>query len=287
MALLQSGTRIYGFANVDTQINVSSGNAVINATGFFVNNFVMASNSYVQTLTSVGYVSNTYLSSANISRTGTLTQSTANIIFSGYSTIVANNTGGNPGQILYSNGVGGMYWANASAGFTNGQSISVNTFQFTGQVLAANGYTGSVGVYLAGNTTGGVSWAIAPAQGPTGYTGSIGATTGYTGSPGSNYDLGINSQTTSYSLQSSDDGKFISTTAGVTVPSSIFNAGQSVSIYNNSSSSITITQGSGVTMYIVGTATTGNRTLAQRGFATVFCVNASSSTFIITGGGVS
>jgi len=74
------------------------------------------------------------------------------------------------------------------------------------------------------------------------------------------------------------------TIGGVTVPSGVFSAGQTVTIYNNSSSNQTITQGSGVTMYLVGTATTGNRTLAQRGLATVFCV--ASNTFVITGGGL-
>jgi hypothetical protein len=93
-----------------------------------------------------------------------------------------------------------------------------------------------------------------------------------------------NSQSTSYSLVAADHGKHISTTAGVTVPAGVFNIGDSVTIYNNSGSSITITQGSSVTMYQVGTANTGNRTLAQRGLATVFCV--ASNTFVITGGGI-
>jgi hypothetical protein len=39
-----------------------------------------------------------------------------------------------------------------------------------------------------------------------------------------------------------------------------------------------------VTMYLVGTATTGNRTLAQRGVATILCVG--TNTFVCTGGGV-
>jgi hypothetical protein len=98
-------------------------------------------------------------------------------------------------------------------------------------------------------------------------------------------DLPQNSQTSAYSLVASDDGKFINiTTGGVTVPSGVFSAGQTVTIYNNSGSNQTITQGSGVTMYLVGSATTGNRTLAQRGLATVFCV--ASNTFVITGGGL-
>lgn len=94
-----------------------------------------------------------------------------------------------------------------------------------------------------------------------------------------------NAQTSSYVLVYSDNGKHISiTTGGVTVPSSVFNIGDTVSIYNNSSSNQTITQGSGVTMYLVGMASTGNRTLAQRGLCTILCVD--TNTFVITGGGL-
>lgn len=95
----------------------------------------------------------------------------------------------------------------------------------------------------------------------------------------------VNSQTTGYTLVATDAGKYISiTTGGVTVPASVFSVGDSVTIYNDSSSNQTITQGGSVTMYLVGTATTGNRTLAQRGLATVFCVG--TNTFVITGGGL-
>jgi hypothetical protein len=95
-----------------------------------------------------------------------------------------------------------------------------------------------------------------------------------------------NSQTGSYTLQATDSGKYISiTTGGVTVPSSIFTAGQTISIYNNSSSNQTITQGSGVTLQLVASATTGSRTLAGYGLATILCV--ASNTFLVTGGGVS
>jgi hypothetical protein len=95
----------------------------------------------------------------------------------------------------------------------------------------------------------------------------------------------INSQSSGYVLISSDSGKFISiTTGGVTIPSNVFTSGQSVSIYNDSTSSQTITQGSGATLYQVGTVNTGNRTLAQRGLCTVLCVG--TNTFVITGGGL-
>jgi hypothetical protein len=104
-------------------------------------------------------------------------------------------------------------------------------------------------------------------------------------SKGNVRDIPQNSQTTSYTLVVGDAGKHISTTAGVTVPASVFSAGNAVTIYNNSASSITITQGTSATMYQVGTANTGNRTLAQRGLVTILCV--ASNTFVISGGGLS
>jgi hypothetical protein len=95
-------------------------------------------------------------------------------------------------------------------------------------------------------------------------------------------DIPQNSQSGAYTLVASDNGKHISiTTGGVTVPAGVFTAGKSVVIFNNSASSQTITQGTSVTMYLSGTATTGNRTLAQYGLCTVLCYAANS--FVISG----
>jgi hypothetical protein len=86
----------------------------------------------------------------------------------------------------------------------------------------------------------------------------------------------------------SDVGKHISiTTGGVTVNASVFSAGDVFTIYNNSGSSQTITAGASVTFQLAGTATTGNRTLAQRGLGTVLCVvGGATPTFVISGAGV-
>jgi len=95
-----------------------------------------------------------------------------------------------------------------------------------------------------------------------------------------------NSQTSAYILAASDIGKYISiTTGGVTINTGVFNAGDVVSIYNNSGSNQTITQGTSVTLRQAGTANTGNRTLAQYGVCTVLCVG--SETFVISGAGLS
>ena len=94
-----------------------------------------------------------------------------------------------------------------------------------------------------------------------------------------------NSQSSSYTLVATDNGKYISiTTGGIIVPAGIFSVGQVVSVYNNSGSSQTISA-SGTTLRLVGTATTGNRTLSSYGLATILCV--ASNTFVVTGGGVS
>ena len=95
-----------------------------------------------------------------------------------------------------------------------------------------------------------------------------------------------NSQTSAYILAASDIGKHVSiTTGGVTINTGIFSAGDAVSIYNNSGSNQTITQGTSVTLRQAGTANTGNRTLAQYGVCTVLCVG--SETFVISGAGLS
>ena len=97
-------------------------------------------------------------------------------------------------------------------------------------------------------------------------------------------DLVNSTKTAAYALAATDNGKLINiTTGGVTIRT-VFTAGQNVTIYNNSGSSQTITQGTSVTMYLAGTATTGNRTLAQRGICTVLCVD--TNTFVCSGAGV-
>jgi hypothetical protein len=89
-----------------------------------------------------------------------------------------------------------------------------------------------------------------------------------------------------YTLVATDNGQCIITNSGVTVPNSVFAAGNVVTIYNNSGSTITITQGSGLTLQFAGQAssTTGNRSLSLYGITTVLFLSASSA--VITGAGL-
>jgi hypothetical protein len=94
----------------------------------------------------------------------------------------------------------------------------------------------------------------------------------------------VNTSAIVRTLASTDTGEIISTTANVTVNGALLTTGFIVSVFNNSSANITITSGAGVTMYLAGTASTGNRTLAQRGLTTLSCV--ASNTFVISGAGL-
>jgi len=129
----------------------------------------------------------------------------------------------------------------------------------------ANALTIGTGLTLSSGTT---------------FNGSAAVTVNATGST-------INPQTGAYVLVASDAGKTISiTTGGVTVPNSVFSAGNIVTIYNDSGSSQTITQGSGVTLQWAGqsSSTTGNRTLGLYGIATLIYISASVA--VISGAGL-
>jgi hypothetical protein len=83
-------------------------------------------------------------------------------------------------------------------------------------------------------------------------------------------------KTAAYSLQTTDNGKYISTQSGtITVPNNTFAAGNVVSVYNDSANTISLTLSTS-SAFIAGTNT--NRTgaaLATRGVCTVLFINPS------------
>jgi len=80
----------------------------------------------------------------------------------------------------------------------------------------------------------------------------------------------MNTQSSAYTLVAGDAGKAISiSSGGVTVPNSVFSAGDAVTIINNSDSDQTITATIS-NLYNTADASTGNRTLAGRGMATIW-----------------
>ncbi len=96
-----------------------------------------------------------------------------------------------------------------------------------------------------------------------------------------------NTQTggSAYTLVAADSGKLIARSGGsVTIPNSVFTTGDMVTILNNSGSDITLTA-SVSTLYNTADGSTGNRTLAARGMATIYFTGGTSA--YISGSGLS
>lgn len=116
-------------------------------------------------------------------------------------------------------------------------------------------------------------------------SGTLTASVGFVDAIGNVRNVPLNSQTANYTLVASDNGKVISiTTGGVIVPSGVFSASNTISIYNNSASSQTISQGGATLIRLAGTTTTGSRTLLSYGLMTLVCVG--GDVFVATGAGL-
>ena len=248
----------------------------------------------------------TYVGSlAAVTPTGGTFAITGNLSVSGTTTTV-NSTNTTIADTLIELGTGRTGAPSGDTGLILERGDSTNAFigwdesadKFTFATTTATGAstgdltltTGTLVANVEGTLTGNASTATNLAGTPNLSVGTIGCGT-ITGtgeisdSKGDVRRVPQVSQTSQYTLQGSDAGKHISiTSGGVIVPSGIFVAGMAVSIYNNSGSDQTITQGSSTTLRLVGKSDTGNRTLAQRGLCTVLCV--ASNEFVITGGGL-
>jgi hypothetical protein len=100
---------------------------------------------------------------------------------------------------------------------------------------------------------------------------------------GTDYTIGFRSipQSLNTTAAASDIGKHLYVSATTTVPSGVFVAGNEFLVVNSSGSTVTLTQGAGTTLRLGGTATTGSRTIAAYGVASVLCVG--TETFYVTG----
>jgi len=107
---------------------------------------------------------------------------------------------------------------------------------------------------------------------------------------GTQYQFGFRnmpqSGTSSGNLALGDSGKHVYVSSGVTIPpnSSVpFEIGAVITVVSNATS-LTITQGSGVTLKWANSVSTGNRTLASNGIAT--CLKVATDTWYIFGIGL-
>jgi hypothetical protein len=98
----------------------------------------------------------------------------------------------------------------------------------------------------------------------------------------------ISTQAAAYGLALTDCGKVIAAASTIFVPNSIFFAGNTLFIYNNTTTSITITQNTNTVLNYGGLANT-NRTLSPNGFATLVCIigrGTGGNTFVLSGNGI-
>lgn len=92
-------------------------------------------------------------------------------------------------------------------------------------------------------------------------------------------------------IATADAGKhFYSTSASNLIltiannASQAFETGSALTIINQGTGNITVAQGSGVSLYLAGNATAGNRTISTFGMAT--CIKVATNTWFINGTGV-
>ena len=117
-------------------------------------------------------------------------------------------------------------------------------------------------------------------------TGTCAATTGaFTDITGRHGRAPTNTQGSTYTLVAGDAGKLVRASGNVTLDQSVFAEGDMLVIYNDTSSDITLIQGTSVTLRLAGDAATGTRTIAQRGVCTVF--NLAADHAVVGGVGVS
>jgi hypothetical protein len=160
--------------------------------------------------------------------------------------------------------------------------------------VSATKFTGPLTGNVVGNLTGTVLTAAQPNITSVGTLSGLSVTDGITSGGivsdryGSLRSIPLNTQSSAYILTANDNGNLVSITTGnVTVNADVFGSpyGQAISVFNNSANTMSIVQGTSVTLRLAGTAATGTRSLARYGVASLICVAA--NTFVISGAGIS
>jgi len=118
--------------------------------------------------------------------------------------------------------------------------------------------------------------------------GALSVTSTVSDSKGDLRSVPINSESSSYTLVAADAGKAVAlnfTNGSCTINTSIFAAGDVVTIINASTTDKTITKGSGLNLYNTADGTDANRTLSAKGMATLIFVSHDGA--YISGAGLS
>ena len=83
-----------------------------------------------------------------------------------------------------------------------------------------------------------------------------------------------------YTVQSTDNGKFLYATGDINMPSNIFNVGDTVTIFNSTGSTININEASGTVLYLSGLGLNGSAVIDSKGLCTILCVD--TNIYVIT-----
>ena len=220
---------------------------------------------------------------------------TAGAVAVGDGTTLAFTAAGTAGYVLTSNGAGVPTWSDNGAGtVTSASVVSANGFAgtvATSTTTPAITLTTSITGVLKGNgtalsaATAGTDFVAPSGALGTPSSGTLSSCTvdgtnkvGYLNIPNSG------AKTASYTLVVGDVGKFIElgTSGTVVVPASVFVAGDVISIFNNSSASISCTCSAVTTVYKGGTdADIGSFSVTTRGVATILFITATVA--VVTG----
>lgn len=193
----------------------------------------------------------------------------------------AFNKANSANVLAFQTGIGANAWANSivsdACNYITTVESDLNS-SFADLSVGANTYAG-----LVGNSVNVSSRIYANSIGnnSNSYANIVGAASN---SWSNTQTTSINTQESGYVLAATDIGKVIvANGANVYVTSGVFSAGQNIFIYNNTASSITVSQNTGVVIYSNGNST-GHRTLSTRGYAKLTCLF--TNTFVISGTGI-
>ena len=184
-------------------------------------------------------------------------------------------------------------YQNAVIQVNNVEIVNTALRGHTMAVLASNGSTVSIANY---DTYGDPNAVTALANALNGVTsGNVSVTGNVTGNT-AGFAIGYRdipqvSFAANATIATADAGKhFYSTSASNLIltiannASQAFQTGSALTIINEGTGNITVAQGSGVTLYLAGNATSGNRTISTFGMAT--CIKVATNTWFINGTGV-
>ena len=243
-------------------------------------------------LTYTGNISANNISAGNVTTTGNVDASFVRVssgivpslavspapIISGFSSI---STTGTPGNITASGNLIASQDARITGNVTAGNLNVTGNIVDTGALSIITGSNGNIALIPDGTGIVTVSNALIVAGNITGNT--SGFAIGYRDIPQVVF-------TSNATLALSDAGKhyFSSNSANViTVPNNAtvsFSIGTAISIVQQGTANLTVTPGSGVTMYLAGNSTSASRTVGNYGMATLMKVN--TDTWFINGTGV-